>query len=152
MKNEEIVFEKDNFSPYEKGVKYLETLKKLNQKGWDSYNADPIDPNAVELAKIIAGYITSYLGEEKYKISIFPIHFDGGVLFEIEYNWGDKDIDYDYHLAPTEEISKNLNIEIFNDRIKLYLRNNISGESKLKSITTLNSLIEIKYFLDEVFK
>jgi len=155
----EFIFEKEEYYKqlgglYDDALADLEELKKLTTKGWDSYNADPIDPIAVEMAKMIVGYVVKYLGG--YDIfQVFPIHFDGGVSIQIEFEDGEIDREpsyFDCMRTPKEDISRLLNIEVYRDKITLFFKDDIKEESKLKKITKIKDLIEIKNYLDEVFK
>ena len=105
----------------------LDSFYKL-EKGWNSYDAEPIDGQAIELAKMIAGYIMLNYG--RFPFDIFPLHFDGGVFFQAE----------------------DFEIEIFEQKIRIFTfiptkGKTIVEEEKIKNIKELDALfVSLEYF------
>ncbi len=98
------------------------------EKGWDSYDAEIINGKAIDLAKMIAGYIMLNYGS--FPFAIFPLHFDGGISFQ----------------------AKDFDIEIFDEKIRIFTFISTRGktiveEEKIKSIKDLDALaVSLEYF------
>lgn len=112
----------------------LEEIKKeldsfyFLEKGWDSYNAEIINGKAIDLAKMVAGYIVLNYG--KFPFVIFPLNFDGGISFQ----------------------AKDFEIEIFDEKIRIFTfiptkRKTIVQEDKIRNIKYLDALfVSLEYF------
>ena len=102
------------------------------EKNWDSYDAEPINGKAIDLAKMIAGYIA--LNYNSFPLAIFPLHFDGGISFQ----------------------GKDFDIEIFDNIIKVYIftptrTKTLIEENKIKKIKDLDALtVTLEYFFSKL--
>ena len=137
----DFIFEKEEYykfiaEAYGEAEETINSFRELD-KNWDSYKAKPIDPDAIELAKIIVKYVIDFLVE--FPFAIFPTA-DGGISIQIEF------------VEDRQDISRMLLIDIYKDKIKLFLHEDTTETSEFKKITQIKDLVEIKNYLNKEFK
>lgn len=137
----DFIFEKEEYykfiaEAYGEAEETINSFRELD-KNWDSYKAKSIDPDAIELAKIIVKYIIDFLVE--FPFAIFPTA-DGGISLQIEF------------VEDRQDISRMLLIDIYKDKIKLFLQDDTTETSEFKKITQIKDLVEIKNYLNKEFK